>query len=264
MAERSMWDGDDYDVLMGRWSRLMAPLLVRYAGVEDGDNVLDVGCGTGSLSSAVLEAGPSVQVTGIDGSEAYIEIARGRLDGRRATLDQGDAQSLPYPDDSFDKCVSLLVMNFIPAPSKAVSEMIRVTRTGGSVTAAVWDYGDGMEMLRHLWDAAASSDEDAVAKHEGNMPLCRAGELAELWNECGLSGVSDTALTIEMRFASFDDYWSPFLTGVGPSGSYVGCLDGHAQTQLKERLLQKLANGNDQAPIIMKARAWAVRGCVEP
>lgn len=264
MADRSMWSGGDYDVLMGRWSRLMAPRLVEFAEVRDGDNVLDVGCGTGSLTSALLSAGPAVRATGIDGSEAYVEIGRGRLDGSRATLDQGDAQSLPYPDDSFDKCVSLLVMNFIPDPAKAVSEMRRVTRVGGSVTAAVWDYGDGMEMLRYLWDEAIGVDEDAAAKHEGNMPLCREGELAELWTECGLSEVGDTALAIEMNFASFDDYWSPFLTGVGPSGSYVRSLDSRTRTQLKERLLQKLANGNQQAPIRLTARAWAVRGRVEP
>lgn len=264
MADRSMWGGGDYDILMGRWSRLIAPLLVQFAKVQDGDDVLDVGCGTGSLTDALLDAGPAVQVTGIDGSEAYVEIGRGKLGGSRATLEQGDAQSLPYPDGSFDKCVSLLVMNFIPDPSKAVSEMKRVTHAGGSVTAAVWDYGDGMEMLRHLWDEAASIDEDATAKHEGNMPLCRKGELSELWTRCGLSDVSDTGLSIEMNFASFDDYWSPFLTGVGPSGSYVSSLDTHTQTLLKERLLQKLANGNHEAPIRLTARAWAVSGQVKP
>ncbi len=262
MADRSMWGGDDYDFLMGRWSRLIAPLLVQYAEVQDGDKVLDVGCGTCSLTSALLDSGPTVQVTGIDGSADYIEIGRKNLGGSRATLEQGDAQSLPYPDDSFDKCISLLVMNFIPDPARAVNEMQRVTRAGGLVTAAVWDYGDGMEMLRQLWDEAASIDDDAVAKHEGNMPLCRTGELAALWAECGLSKVSDTALTIQMDFSSFDDYWVPFLTGVGPSGSYVSSLDAQTQTDLKERLFRKLAHGDDEAPISLTARAWAARGQV--
>ncbi len=262
MADRSMWGGDDYDLLMGRWSRLIAPLLVQHAEVQDGDEVLDVGCGTGSLTRALLDSGPKVQVKGIDGSADYIEICRENLDGNRATLEQGDAQSLPCPNDSFDKCVSLLVMNFIPDPTRAVNEMQRVTRAGGSVTAAVWDYGDGMEMLRHLWDEAASIDNDAVAKHEGNMPLCRKGELATLWAECGLSEISETALTIQMNFASFDDYWEPFLTGVGPSGSYVTSLDAQTQTDLKERLFWKLANGDDEAPLSLTARAWGVRGQV--
>jgi SAM-dependent methyltransferase len=262
MAERSMWDGDNYDFLMGRWSRLMAPLLVQHAEVQDGDKVLDVGCGTGSLTRALLDTGAAIQVTGIDGSATYVEIARKNLDRDRATLEQGDAQSLSYPNASFDKCISLLVMNFIPDPTRAVNEMKRMTRAGGSVVAAVWDYGDGMEMLRHLWDEAASIDDDAVAKHEGNMPLCRKGELAALWTDCGLSEVSDTALTIRTDFASFDDYWAPFLTGVGPSGSYVSGLAAPMQKELRERLFRKLANNDDEAPVSLTARAWAVRGRV--
>ncbi len=151
-------------------------------------------------------------------------------------------------------------MNFIPDPSRAVEEMRRVTRTGGTISAAVWDYGDGMEMLRHLWDEAAKIDGNAVAKHEGNMPLCRRGELAALWAECDLTAVSDTALTIQMDFGSFDDYWAPFLTGVGPSGSYVSSLDASIQAVLKERLREKLAKGNDETAFSITARAWAVRG----
>ncbi len=94
------------------------------------------------------------------------------------------------------------------------------------------------------------------------MPLCRTGELAALWAECGLSEVSDTALTIQTNFSSFDDYWAPFLTGVGPSGSYVCGLDAQTQTELKEHLFRKLANDNADAPVSLRARAWAVRGQV--
>jgi len=258
-----MWAGDDYDLLMGRWSRSIAPLLTQYADVQDGDRVLDIGCGTGSLTSALLTIGPEIQVTGIDGSADYVEICRKSVNDRRATLDQGDAQSLPYPDNSFDKCVSLLVMNFIPDASRAVAEMRRVTRAGGIISAAVWDYGDGMEMLRHLWDEAASLDINAEAKHEKNMPLCRKGELAELWTKSGLTSINDTALTIQMDFNSFDDYWMPFLTGIGPSGSYVKALDTSAQSDLKERLRKKLIKGGSDKAFSIDARAWAVRGVSE-
>jgi len=257
-----MWGGDDYDYLMGRWSQVMAPLLVEFAGVRDGDNVLDVGCGTGSLSSALLESGSRVRVAGIDGSADYAEIARSNVNDDRATFEQGDAQVLPYGDDQFDACVSLLVMNFIPDATQALGEMCRVTRTGGTVAAAVWDYGDGMEMLRQLWDTASEIDEAAVAKHEGKMPLCRPGELAALWSDNGLVDIADTGLTIPMNFTSFDDYWAPFLTGVGPSGSYVNGLEAPIQTALKERLSAKLAAGSEDAAFSMKARAWAVRGIV--
>jgi len=176
-----MWSGNDYDFLMGRWSKALGALVAEYARVENGDYVLDVGCGTGALTGALLDVGPSVQVTGIDGSADFIKIGRENIADSRIKLDQGDAQSMPYDDGSFDKCVSQLVMNFIPDPKRALQEMIRVTRPGGTIAAAVWDYSDGMEMLRILWDEAEIIDEFAGPKHERNNPLCREGELAALW-----------------------------------------------------------------------------------
>ena len=262
MPEQSMWGGDSYDFLMGRWSKLMAPKLADFAGVSDGDHVLDVGCGTGSLTRALLDTGPDVKVTAIDGSEDFIKIGRHNVADDRATFVQGDAQSLQFADNTFDKSVSLLVMNFIPDAKSAVSEMRRVTQTGGTITAAVWDYSDGMEMLRHLWDEAATIDETAVAKHEGNMPLCREGELSALWSDSGLLNVDETGLIIQMDFVSFNDYWSPFLTGIGPSGSYVSNLDGSMQSTLKSRLLDKLAHGREDEPFSLSGRVWAVRGTV--
>lgn len=260
MTSQPMWSGDDYNYLMGRWSRLIAPSLVEFAGVEDGDKVLDVGCGTGSLTLALLERGSAVRVTGVDASENFIRICRENIDGDKAKLQQSDAQDLPFPDDSFDKCASLLVMNFIPNPALAVNEMKRVVRSGGTIAAAVWDYGEGMEMLRILWDEAAAMDENAVAKHERNMPLCKKGELAALWSQCGLNEVRNSALSIEMHFSSFEDYWAPFFSGIGPSGSYVCGLEKDAQAKLRDRLLQTLAGGDAQKTLKLKARAWAVRG----
>jgi len=262
MTDRSMWGGGDYDLLMGRWSRLLAPMFIRFANVKDGEHVLEVGCGTGSLTRALLETGPDVRITGIDGSAEYIAINREVSRDTRAKLEQGDAQALRFPDGNFDRTVSLLVMNFIPDATRAVMEMKRVTRAGGSVAAAVWDYGDGMEMLRHLWDEAAALDEVAVTRHEGNMPLCRQGELAALWRDCGLTSVADAGLTIQTDFSSFDDYWGPFLTGVGPSGSYVRALDAATQATLRDRLCEKLTGGSNKAPFTLGARAWAVRGTV--
>lgn len=257
-----MWQrgGDIYTQLMGRWSRLLSPLLIDFAEIEDGDRVLDIGCGTGSLTRALLEHGPNVQVAGIDASGPYVEFARQQIASPRASLEQGDAQSLSFADDFFDKCVSLLVLNFVPDAGKAVREMRRVTRRQGKITAGVWDYGDGMEMLRILWDTAVELDPAAKEKHERNMPLCREGELGELWAQIGLRGIDQTPLTIHLDFESFDDYWTPFLTGAGPSGSYVSSLDDDLRGELRERLLQRLCDGNPDQSFQLTARAWAVRG----
>ena len=204
-----------------------------------------------------------MKVTALDGAADFIRIGWQNVADDRATFTQGDAQSLQFPSNAFDKTISLLVMNFIPDAKSTTSEMRRVTRAGGTVAAAVWDYGDGMEMLRHLWDEAAAIDETAVTKHEGNMPLCRQGELVALWSDSGLTNVDEAGLVIQMDFSSFDDYWSPFLTGIGPSGSYVSNLDASTQTALKDRLRDKLTHGREGEPFSLSGRVWAVRGTVE-
>ena len=141
-------ESDSYEQFMGRWSRRLAPLMVKFASVDERDSVLDIGSGTGALAIAIGEAIPSVRVTGIDPSSAYVRHAQARTPGNRMQFLVGDAQALQMADAIFDKALSLLAMNFIPDPAQALREMIRVTRAGGMVAAAVWDYGEGMEMLR--------------------------------------------------------------------------------------------------------------------
>jgi SAM-dependent methyltransferase len=245
---------DGYERFMGRWSRRLAPLFVTFAGITEGDRVLDVGSGTGGLSAAAA-AIESVQVTGIERSAAYVAYAREHVDGR---FEVGDALALPFSDDAFDRSLSMLVLNFVPDPAAALQQMIRVTRPCGVVAAAVWDYGDGMQMLRTFWDAAVALDPDAAPRDERHMPLCTHGALAELWRMHGLQDVDEQPLTIEMKFASFDDYWQPFLCGQGPAGVYVSSLAESARHALESRLHERLGD----AGFRLKARAWAVSGNV--
>jgi SAM-dependent methyltransferase len=173
----------------------------------------------------------------------------------------GDAQQLPFEDASFDRTLSLLILNFVPDPQKALTEMIRVTRPGGTVAAAVWDYGGGMEMLRVFWDEAIALDPRAAAKDERHMPLSRGGELAALWRT-HLQNVRETGLTIETRFSSFDDYWSPFLLRQGPAGAHVATLSPEDRERLESQLRKRLLDYRPDQPISLHAGAWAVRGTV--
>jgi SAM-dependent methyltransferase len=250
-------ESDGYERFMGRWSRALAPLLIRLAEVGDGDAVLDVGCGTGALALAAVQAG-SARVTGVDPSREYVKAAQRCGPDARVQFEVGDAAALRFADASFDKAISSLVFNFLPDPGAAVREMVRVTCPDGVVAAAVWDYGDGMGMLRTFWDEAIELDPETASRDEGRMPLSRSGELATLWRRNGLREVEEHALTIEQTFASFDDYWEPFLCGQGPAGAYTVSLPESSRQALQDRLRRRL--GGDG--FTLSSRAWAVRGVV--
>jgi SAM-dependent methyltransferase len=251
-----------YERFMGRWSRQVAPLLVRFAGIRDGQAVLDVGSGTGALALAVAQAAPSSRITGVDPSASYVSYAQERAPTERVRFVVGDAQALQMPAASFDRVLSLFVMNFIPDRTKALREMIRVTRPDGVIAAAVWDYGEGMQMLRVFWDEAVALDPAVAPRDERNMPLCKPGELAALWREHGLAQVEEQPITIRMSLSSFDDYWEPFLGGQGPAGSYVASLSATRRDALRSRIRQRLVGNGADHPIALEARAWAVKGVV--
>lgn len=262
-SEQGMFSaGEAYERFMGRWSRQIAPLLVKFAEVHDGPPVLDIGSGTGALSAAVAAEAPSSRVLGIEPSEPYVAFARSRHGSRLVGFEVGDAQHLRLPSASFDSTLSLLVVNFIPDPDKALDEMVRVTRPGGLVGAAVWDYGDGMDMLRVFWDEAIKLDPSNDSRDERHMPLCRRGDLAALWRRHGLTRVSETALTIRTPFRSFEDYWGPFLEKQGPAGAYVAQLSPERRDGLRRRLRQRLLGDGPDREILLHARAWAVKGRV--
>lgn len=250
-----------YERFMGRWSRLLAPKLVEFAGVRAGDAVLDVGTGTGSLAHAVREVTAAGAVTGIDPSADYVAAAE-RLSDARTRFEVGDSQALRFDSAAFDTTLSLLVLNFIPDRVKALSEMVRVTRPGGVVAAAVWDYAGEMQMLRVFWNAVLELDPASAERDEAHMPLCRSGELVAFWRAQGLHDVTGAALTIGLRFASFDDYWAPFLLGQGPAGAYVSALSKEQQAALEGRLRERLLGRASDRPIELEARAWAAKGVV--
>ena len=203
----------------------------------------------GGLALAAARVAPSAPITGVDPSASYVSYAQRRAPSERVRFVVGDAQALQMPDASFDRVVSLFVMNFIPDRAKALREMIRVTRPDGVIAAAVWDYGDGMQMLRVFWDEAVALDPAVAARDERNMPLCRRGELAALWREHGLAQVEEQPLTIRMSFSSFEDYWEPFLGGQGPAGAYVASLSAARRDALRNRIRQRLVGNGPDRPI---------------
>jgi SAM-dependent methyltransferase len=174
----------------------------------------------------------------------------------------GNAQALRHKDGSFDQTMSLLVMNFVPDHEKALGEMRRVTRPGGVVSACVWDYNAGMEMLRFFWDEVVALDPAMEPKDERHMKLSREGQLGALWRKAGLTNVEERDLTIDQSYAAFDDYWTPFLKGAGPGGAYVVSLTEERRRELESRLQKRLLGDRPDGAFTLKARAWCVRGNV--
>ncbi|NRQ32397.1 class I SAM-dependent methyltransferase [Nonomuraea sp. NN258] len=256
-----MWEaGDAYEAYVGRWSRGIGPEFLRWTAVPAGSSWLDVGCGTGALTSAILAVADPADVVGVDTSEGFLAAARARVTDPRATFVPGDARSLPVPDRRFHAVVSGLTLNFVPAPERAAAELARVAAPGGVVAAYVWDYAAGMELIRHFWDAATALDPAAADLDEGRrFPLCRPEGLRTLWAGAGLDDVRVRSVETATTFAGFDDYWRPFLGGQGPAPAYAMSLTEERRRALRETLRARLPTGPGGA-IPLTARAWAVRG----
>jgi SAM-dependent methyltransferase len=255
------WDsGSAYEPYVGRWSRLVAREFLGWLAVPPGGCWLDVGCGTGALVEAILALAAPSEVVGIDPSSAYVAFARDRVNDPRVRFDVGDAQALQAASATFDAVVAGLVLNFVPEPDRAVSEMARVARPGRVVAAYVWDYAEGMQMMRHFWDAAGALDSRARELDEGlRFALCKPEPLTDLFQTTGLEKVEVRALDVPTVFRDFDDYWSPFLGGQAPAPGYAMSLSQERRAALRERIRASLPI-NSQGEHHLIARAWAVRG----
>ena len=250
-----------YDRYMGRWSRLLAPLFVEFAQVGEGSKVLDVGCGTGVLSETLASLTGASEIIGIDRSDAFVDHGQTRSTDPRIKCELGDAVDLPYPDNTFDHCLSLLVLQLIPDREKALSEMCRVTRRGGSVSACNWDGGGRMELQSTFREEAGKLDPAGFQKLTNHLlrPYSE-GELKELWKATGFQEVQETGFKIDLAFACFEDYWLPQLHAVGPVGSYLASLPSDGQEALRSAMWKRFLGDGPDGPFRLHAQAWAVRG----
>jgi SAM-dependent methyltransferase len=260
---RDRWAaGSAYEDFMGRWSRQLAPHFVSWLRIPGGVHWLDVGCGTGALAHAICSHAQPASVLACDPAEPLIEYARGHSRDARTSFMVAGAGGLPSRADGYGSVTSLLALNFFPDPAAAIHEMRSLTASRGTVSACVWDYAGGMELLRRFWDAVVAVDATARELDEGErFPLCRPDALSSLFRAGGLKDVRCEPIEIPTAFASFDDYWRSLLGGTGPAPSYVASLDADRRTTLARKLERTLPRGIG-GTIPLTARAWAVRGTV--
>ena len=244
-----------YDRHVGRYGAALAVAHVDHLDVRPSDDVLDVGCGPGALSLALAGIVGAEHVCAVDPSESFVEACRARLPG--ADVRVAPAEQLPVFGRQFAVASSQLVVNFMTDPEAGVRAMKETVRCRGTVASVVWDYAGEMTMLRAFWDAALEIDPDAP--DEGRtMRYCTPAELRSLWLRCGLVGVDTAALVVEATYADFEDFWSPFPTGIAPSGAYCASLASGRREALADACWRRL--GSPAGSFTLPARAWLVRG----
>jgi SAM-dependent methyltransferase len=248
-----------YDRFVGRYGRGLARALIAAADVRPGRRALDVGCGPGALTTELAALLGADHVAAVEPSAPFADACRQRLPG--VHVEVASAEVLPFDDDAFDHALAQLVVNFMTDPAAGVGEMHRVTRPGGTVAAAVWDYAGEMALLRHFWDAAVALDRAASERDEGrSMPFCTPDELRDLWSTTDLSAVEVSPVVVVASYDDYEDLWSPLEVGVGPAGAYAASLPPEHRASLKQELRRRLGVGDD--PFELKARAWVVTGRV--
>jgi ubiquinone/menaquinone biosynthesis C-methylase UbiE len=263
-SEFVVHDASGYDQLMGRWSQRLASLFINFAGIADGERILDVGCGTGSLTFALARSANLSEIAAIDYSPVFVEEVTRRSTDPRIRIQQADACALPFEGNTFDRALALLVLHFVPEAGKAVSEMRRVVRSGGLVAATVWDHLGGMPGMRMMIDTVAALSEGGrqLRSRYCFQPMMQPGEMKRTFADQGLVDVTETQLMIRMDYQSFDDYWAPIAAGEGPLGKYVATLDAAERARTDAAVRDAYEAGRPDGARSFANVAWACRGIV--
>lgn len=244
--------GEAYDRFMGRYSQPLARRLADWLELSPGQRAVDVGCGPGALTGVLVEALGADHVAAIDPSAPFVEACRSRFPG--VDVRQGGAESLPFDDDSFDVAAACLVVHFMTDPARGVTEMARVTRDDGWVGATVWDLAGSRAPMAPLWEAVAEVAPDHPDESDFQGGSRRS--LLEIMERSGLREVEVVELAVTVTHPTFDEWWQPYLRGVGPAGEAVAALSAERRTEIEELLRGNLGLG----PFDLTAVAWAGRG----
>ncbi|MFD7160160.1 class I SAM-dependent methyltransferase [Kribbella sp. NPDC059898] len=252
----SEWSsGGVYESYVGRWSRLVAVEFVDWLKQPPGLRWLDVGCGTGALTSTILGMADPASVLGVDPSEGFVEYARQTVDDPRAAFEVRSAAELP--DGPYDAVVAGLVLNFVP---KRVEALRRMREIGTTAAVYVWDYAGGMQLMRYFFDAMVEvRPQDREADEGRRFPFCTEEGLERLFGEAGFADVRTREIVVPTVFESFDDYWQPFLGGQGVAPAYLRGLEVADQQALRDAVHERLPIASDGS-IRLTARAWAAAG----
>ena len=253
-------DGAAYERLMGRWSQIAGAAFLDWLAAPEGLRWLDVGCGNGAFSEVLMARCPPSALHGIDPSDAQVAFAGTREAIGRAQFHVGDAQSLPFDDDSFDAATMALVISFVPDPAKAVSEMARVVRPGGLVASYMWDTPAGGLPAQPI-AAAVMALGLADRSRALRGPVFARSEIQALWEAAGLREVATHRIDIQTTYADVDDFLDSNLLLASPVATMVKDLPEADQARVRAYLAETLPKDAD-GRIACAAFANAVKGRV--
>ena len=244
--------GEAYDRFMGRYSQPLARRLAAWLDLSPGQRAVDVGCGPGALTGVLVEALGADHVAAVDPSAPFVEACRSRFPG--VDVRQGGAELLPFDDDTFDVAAACLVVHFMSDPVRGVTEMARVTRGDGWVGATVWDLAGSRAPMAPLWEAVA----EVAPEHpdESDFQGGSRRSLVQVMEGAGLHGVEVVELAVTVTHPTFEEWWEPYLHGVGPAGEAIAALGAERRTEIEALLRRNLGDG----PFDLTAVAWAGRG----
>jgi SAM-dependent methyltransferase len=252
-------DARGYDKGVARWTRRLADPFLDFVGLAEGERILDVGCGTGSVAQSVLARLGPVEVHGSDPSPASIALLRSQVSDSRLHVHVADGNKLPLPDRHFDRCFSMLALSF--AGPGLLAEKARVTRAGGWIAAGVPDFSDTRVMIRRLYDlCAALSPAAAELRREVlGAPMSSSVRAAAECRRIGLRDVQVTLLSVTVDYESFADCWSVLAARQGPNGAMVACLPAGAREDLRAELRKAYLEGEPDGPRREKITIWALK-----
>jgi ubiquinone/menaquinone biosynthesis C-methylase UbiE len=251
-------DGAAYERMMGRWSRLAGDVFLDWLAPPAGLRWIDIGCGNGAFTELLVERCAPAAVQGIDPSEGQLAFARTRPAARVAQFRQGDAMTLPFPDDAFDAAVMALVIFFVPDPARGVAEMVRVVGPGGTVATYAWDMLGGGFPLEAIQVEFRALGVPPVLPPSASASRMEA--LRNLWTSAGLEAVETREIMVQRTFADFDDFWTTTMTGSN-FGRTIAAMTAADAALLKTRVQARLP-ADAMGRITYGARANAVKGRV--